>query len=266
MEKTLKWVCVGVYSALLILVGMIIFNCNRLNNSTQTTDVEFPAKVIQNRTYDNLVQVTGDNNIVNVNMVVPSDISPNYRESYISQIANIRWKLGDTKFTMRDALYLLDKIEYYARKNNLSLTAALTIVNVESDFNKNAYVKSTRAYGLTQSTPVCLNEYNWMNETDYTVDDLFDVDINLEVGFWYYNRILTHYNDYYGYITTSTPEKALRDAYLAYNVGVTMFDKIGQSGRNELRNGVYPCNMYGSQKGEAYEPINRYLKLAMDWS
>lgn len=261
MEKKLKLVAFfGIYYTFVLLIGIMVINsyrtCTKINNDFQETQ----------QININTFKIYNDKNIIDVDTKPTIIEEPINRENYVYQIANIRWGLGDKNFTIQHAHELLNKIEFYAKNNDLTLQSALTIVNVESDFNKNAYVKSTQAYGLTQSTPVCLNEYNWMNGTDYTVDDLFDVDINLEVGFWYYNRILTHYNDCYGYITTSTPENALRDAYLAYNVGVTMFDKIGQSGRNELRNGVYPCNMYGSQKGEAYEPINRYLKLAMDWS
>lgn len=263
MERKLKWAILVIYSALVVLIGVMTFNyCH----SQPKKDVEFPVEVIQNGDNNTLVQINGDNNIVNVNVIVPPVIKPSYREPYIAQIATIRWGFGDKNFTMQDALELLDKIEYHGKNNNISLSDALTIVNAESDFRADAYVESTQATGLTQSTPICLNEYNRHNGTNYTMEDLFDVDINLEVGFWYYNRILTHYADHYGYISTSTPEKALRDAYIAYNIGVTMFNTIGRDGRNELRNGVYPCNMYGSRKGDAYEPIGRYLKLAMDWS
>ena len=261
MEKKLKWTIVVVYSALLILIGIMVYGYNK---SKKVQEAGFPVEMLQDVSDTTVVEINRNSN-VNV-IPQPQIISPRLQEPYISQIAEIRWKQGDKNFTMFDALALLDKIDFYAKRNNLSLQNALTIVNVESDFNAMAYHKYSQAYGLTQSTPVCLKEYNEVNNTDYTLDDLFDVDVNLEIGFWYYNRILTHYSDSYGYITTSTPEKALRDAYLAYNIGVTMFNSIGRSGRNDLRNGIYRCNMYGSSKGDVYEPISRYLRLAMDWS
>ena len=94
---------------------------------------------------------------------------------------------------------------------------------------------------------------------------MMNPELNLEDGFWYYNRILTHYSDYYGYITTTTEETRLRDAYICYNVGVTVFNKIGWNGRHSLRTGTYPSDMYGSKKGDVYEPMNRFNKLAKIW-
>ena len=263
IEKMLKWAIVVVYSALFILIGILVY---RYCKYTKAPENKAHVEVLQDVSDTTKVEINGDNNVVNINVIPQQqNVKPQFLETYISQIAEIRWLNGDKKFTMLDALELLNKIEFYAKRNNLSLQSALTIVNVESDFNAKAYRKSAQAYGLTQLTPLCLKEYNELNNTNYTLDDLFDVDVNLEIGFWYFNRILTHYSDSYGYITTSTPEKALRDAYLAYNVGVTTFSIIGRRGRNDLRNGIYPCDMYGSKKGDVYEPMNRYSRLAMYW-
>lgn len=269
MEKKLKWACIGIYSFLFVIICMMVVDFHSTkkvpHDETQMDTIPVPGMI------DYTIPQIGEM----VEEVVATTVQPvpqlvdqlaALRESYVAQIASIRWGYGDTDFTLEDAENLLDKIERHASNNNISLQNALTIVNVESDFKSTAYHKNTHAYGLTQSTPVCLNEYNLHNGTKYTLSDLFDEDINLEVGFWYYNRILTHYADTYDYITTSTPETSLRDAYLAYNIGVTKFNSIGRTGRNDLRNGIYPCNMYGSKKGDTYFPIHRYSKLARDWS
>lgn len=187
-------------------------------------------------------------------------------DEYINKIIIARLNQKDMNFSFYDAVSLLDKIVKYSDMHDISLESALLIVHVESDFNPNAYNKRGKAYGLCQITNVCLDEYNWMHNTSYTLEDMYNPDLNLDVGFWYYNRIMTHYSDYYGYITTRTEELQLRDAYLCYNVGVTMFNKIGRKGRNALRTGTYPCNMYGAKKGETYLPIGRYKELAKIWS
>ena len=87
MERKLKWAILVIYSALIVLIGVMTFNyCH----SQPKKDVEFPVEVIQNGDNNTLVQINGDNNIVNVNMIVPPVIKPSYREPYIAQIATIR--------------------------------------------------------------------------------------------------------------------------------------------------------------------------------
>ena len=258
-NKTLKMVCVGVYTALFILIGVTIYNF------AHTPTVSTEPKEITLTESTNAVQVIGNNNVINVKLskdYQPDVVNMNYAE----RILYARWENGETSYSLYEAINLLKLITKKAEKHGFTTNEGLIIVNVESDFKIDAYNRGGNAHGLTQSTPVCLEEYNLYHGTKYKIIDLYDPEINLEVGFWYYRRILTHYADCYGYISDSSPEKALRDAYIAYNIGVTTFNKIGRSGRNDLRNGVYPCNMYGSKKGDAYTPVSRYLRLASDWS
>ena len=183
----------------------------------------------------------------------------------LNKIYEIRQELGDKDFKLKDAKYILTKIKYWCDYYNLSLKDGLIIVNVESDFKKDA--TNSLARGLTQITKDCLTEYNNYSKEKYTFDDMLDPDINLKVGFWYYDRILNHYSTFEEYgITTSTPEKALRDSYIAYNIGITKFKDLGRSGRNALRNGIYPERMYGFAKGSKYSPVKRYYRILDYWS
>lgn len=187
----------------------------------------------------------------------------------VSTIMRIRIdECGDKEFTFGEACEIFNKIKLYSEKHDISVRDALIIVNIESDFKTDAYNAYGEAYGLCQVTQSCLDEYNWNHYgvAGYVLEDMYDVDANLEVGFWYYNRILTHYSDYYGYITTSSPDKAIRDAYIAYNVGVTVFNKIGRDGRNMLRNGKFPANSYRYKKGYKYGPIFRFYRVLDNWS
>ena len=184
-----------------------------------------------------------------------------------SEIIDKIYKVQANKnFTRDDAVSLFYKIQFYASRYGLSLREALTIVNVESDFTINAYNSRGKAYGLCQITQSCLAEWNKYHPNNmYSISQVLDVDINLNIGFWYYNQILTKYADRYNYITTTSLEKSIRDAYIAYNVGPSIFNSIGIEGRNCLRNGIYPISMYGCKKGSTYKPIFRLYEVLDDW-
>ena len=261
--KTLKWFCVAIYTALVFMIILCILNIDSSKNQ-EVFQKEVTPVVYSNN--NNSIQVVGNNNTINVKVVKHTPSKKTMYSEYANKIAITRWENFDLSFTVEDGLRLLKKIEKYSIIHGFTLEEGLTIVNVESDFKSDAYNKYGNAYGLTQVTPPCLTEYNWSHNTNYTLNDLFNEDINLEIGLWYYRYILTHYADHYDYITTTTPETTLRDAYICYNVGVTKFHTIGRDGRNELRRGVYPCDMYGSKKGDVYEPIKRYMRLASSWS
>lgn len=185
----------------------------------------------------------------------------------IYKILKKRTDLGDENFSVGDAHNLYRKISYYSEKYNILIKDALVIVNVESDFKTDAYNERGKAYGLTQITSPCLKEYNNVNGTNYKLENMFDIDLNLEVGFWYYSRLMKHYSKFNEYgITLTSDTTALRDSYIAYNIGVTEFKNAGRDGRNQLRNGVYPRNMHGYKKGTPYKPITRYYKIVEEWS
>ena len=87
----------------------------------------------------------------------------------------------------------------------------------------------------------------------------------LDVGFWYYSQILTRYQDFYGYITETSDDTKVRDAYIAYNVGVTTFARVGRDGRNSFRRGVWPISLYGHESGDTYYPMERFQSKLLAW-
>ena len=210
-----------------------------------------------------------NNSISNTNncVLVEQKIETNENSQY-SNYPELAKKIYETRyknnknFTQREAFELLYKVAHYADKHNLDLLEALVIINVESDFKTHAYNRNGEAYGLCQITQTCLDEYNLKNKTHYDLIDAFDPDINLEVGFWYYNRILTRYNDHYEYIEGNLP---IVDAYIAYNVGVTIYHKVGFNGRKMLREGKFPLNAFGYKCGDTYRPILRLYKMLNLW-
>lgn len=209
------------------------------------------------------VVIKGNNNTV---VFFDNPWNDDYPERCAGRIFGARKSCGDDKFDIDDASYLVGKIMTYADKYGIPYLDAFVIVNVESDFKKTAYNKKGGAYGLCQITAPCLAEYNNINGTDYDIEAVMDIDINLDVGFWYYKRLMEHYSAFPDYgITTTNNRGMLRDCYIAYNIGVTKFRNLGSHGRNSMRNGVYPESMYGNNKGDLYKPIIRFYQIYDYW-
>lgn len=271
LTKKLKVLCITIYSAVVIALVALICTVAVEERKAEKTSI-----VVQGDAKESVL-VQGNNNIVNVN-VWP--VAKNYETMaligvYSSKVLDIvrkEWSDGPdkTNFSLSDANNLLQKINFYSTKHRIDLTTAIQIVAIESSFNASAHNVGGGAYGLCQVTRPCLDEYNRELGKSYSLEDMYDTDRNLEVGFWYYHRILTWYADKYDYITTTTERARLRDAYIAYNYGVTAFKDIGRSGRNDLRNGIYPKytykgKNYGGPIGSVYSPMNRFNRIYDEW-
>lgn len=104
--------------------------------------------------------------------------------------------------------------------------------------------------GLMQCSKYALADYNRINKTEYTMDDLFDIDINIEIGTWYYSQFTT--------ISDSWTE-----IYVIYNVGYGNFRKInpywfyGRDGLlyNDYKNSFFYMN-------DVYPPSCSYKRLS----
>ena len=244
-KKSLIVLCI-----FLITVFYVVFNKKPLKK-----DIDFPKEILKE--YIDTI------NDADINF----KLDENFNFEYVSKIIEVRLICGDSNLIVRDTIELQKKICEYSNKYNLTHEEGFIIVHTESDFKINAYNRYGNAVGLCQITEPCVREYNNMHGTEYTLEQMYDVDLNLEVGFWYFNRLLNHYSKYSEYgITTDTRRQALRDCYIAYNIGITKFKEVGRYGRNQLRIGYYPANMYGAKKGDIYQPINRYRNIYNIWS
>lgn len=244
-KKSLIVLCI-----FLITVFYVVFNKKPLKK-----DIEFPKEILKE--YIDTI------NDADINF----KLDENFNSEYVSRIIDVRLICGDSNLIVRDTIELQKKICEYSNKYNLTHEEGFIIVHTESDFKINAYNRYGNAVGLCQITEPCVREYNNMHGTEYTLEQMYDVDLNLEVGFWYFNRLLNHYSKYSEYgITTDTRRQALRDCYIAYNIGITKFKEVGRYGRNQLRIGYYPVNMYGAKKGDIYQPIYRYRNIYNIWS
>jgi len=246
-NKSLIVFCAVIYTALFSLIGALFIEVH-ISNKRQiqqlTKEIKAPDAVSSpQRGYAAIPTIT----IVNygtVNMTVNSYSNP----LYIQNIINVRTAYDDPKFTgdeaWDNASSLFSKIAKYAADYNINLIDALTLVHVESDFKEDAHRKDTTATGLCQITKICLSDFNDITKKNYTMHDMFDVNKNLEVGFWYFARLLD--DEYYGkkYLIEN-----IEDAYLAYNCG----PKYYKDHKYELKNGTYRGYSYGA--GDRWDTI-----------
>lgn len=88
------------------------------------------------------------------------------------------------------------------------------IAQLESDGNALAYNSQTQATGMYQITPICLQEYNQINNTRYTLDMMYDVRYCYEVAYWYLHKRIPQMLMYYGHKVTD------KNTLTCYNAGI----------------------------------------------
>lgn len=237
-NKGLIALCVVIYATLFILIGILFIEVHTNNKQQQQLAKETKELNIVNMSQRESAAVPTIT-IVNygtINVTVSQPFS-----SYIQKIIDARTAYGDSKFigdnAWDNASELFNKIVKYAEYYNIDIIDALTLVHVESDFNEKAYHKNTSATGLCQITNVCLDDFNRVTKKSYTMYDMFDANKNLEVGFWYFARLLN--DEYYG---KKCLIENIEDAYLAYNCGPTYYKNY----KYELKNGTYKKGSYGA--------------------
>ena len=191
--------------------------------------------------------------------------TPIYTKEYVEKQYYVK-QLTQFVSNSKAAKSLSTLIIEAADNHELNYSIAFTLVHVESDFTVRASNKYSGARGLCQVTKPCLREYNNWHKKKYSFDDMFDAEKNLEVGFWYFSRILNHYSSFPNFgITTSNEQSLFRDAYIIYNIGIYEFKRIGQAGRNKLRSGVVPAKFSYAPKGTRYDPYYRYIEKLQIW-
>ena len=89
----------------------------------------------------------------------------------------------------------LEYVEYYAAKNDIDPLFVLSIIRVESNFDKNVTSKKG-AKGLMQ---VMDSTALWANETikidEFSTDLLYNPEQNIKIGTWYLKWLKDKYKD-----------------------------------------------------------------------
>ena len=72
------------------------------------------------------------------------------------------------------------------------------IAQIESSNNPDAYNKGSKATGMYQITPICLKDYNQLNNRQFELSEMFDPAKAEIVARWYLNRripaLLKHFH------------------------------------------------------------------------
>jgi len=165
-------------------------------------------------------------------------------------------KKAELDMDWNDALYVSETITRKAKEAGLDPRDALILCHVESDFKYDANNKRGGAVGLCQITKPCLKEYNDWTGNSYTMNDMWEIDKNLTVGFWYMKHLMTVYAKR-GY-----PIHTIRDAYIAYNVGPSYYKNA--KNREMLEAGKH-YNKY-TKRWEVYNANKRFDRIAQSYS
>lgn len=126
-------------------------------------------------------------------------------------------------------------------------------INESNIMNVNPRARSSvDCRGLMQCSKYALADYNRINKTEYTMDDLFNISINIEIGTWYYSQF-------------TTVSDSWTEIYVIYNVGYGNYRKVnpywfyGRDGLlyNDYKNSFFYMN-------DVYPPDCSYKRLSGD--
>ncbi len=105
-------------------------------------------------------------------------------------------------------------------------------IQIESSGHSWAYNKGSGARGLMQIVPTVLDEWNHHHPSQkYEIDDLFNSEINIEIGTWYLDRIKNHYLPHYGL------KDSIENIITAYNWGIGNLRNTREERDKDRRNG-----------------------------
>lgn len=145
---------------------------------------------------------------------------PSYNEivTYIKKVNDevVRWELGPqlTDVQIRE---ILVSIEHHCVTYGVNKYTILAMMTTESSLiiRIPSFLGAQYGRGLLQVSEIALKDFNDWTGKGYTVEDLYTIDRNIEVGVWVFNQ-----NYYYGVETDFE-----HGAIIAYNVGANDYKK-----------------------------------------
>src|SRR5574344_1077117 len=111
-------------------------------------------------------------------------------------------------------------IYFQNQKTGIPIYIILALVDSETEFISSAdsFIGASAGRGLTQISEIALCEYNRYHSKKYTNKDLYNIDINLEIGCWMLLQVKEVYP------TVLVMENLnLNKTYIEYNVGWSNF-------------------------------------------
>ena len=120
-------------------------------------------------------------------------------------VSYIRWRTTRYDYIIAQA----------ATKYGLDFHLVKSLIYEESWFNRDAHGKAGEM-GLMQITPVAADDYAQAGKVKIHIEDLYDPELNVEVGCWYLRVSIDRYKDF---------EDPLPYALARYNAGEARVNK-----------------------------------------
>ncbi len=112
-------------------------------------------------------------------------------------------------------ILLLFTYQLSAQRINLDV-----IAKIESSNNPYAHNKTDGgSRGLYQISPICLKDYNKVNNTDYELKDLFNINVNKKIASWYFEVRIPYM------LKRNNIKVTLENKIICYNAGITYLTK-----------------------------------------
>jgi hypothetical protein len=148
----------------------------------------------------------------------------------------------------------ISKAVYYQnQKTGIPIYIIMSLIDTESEFVSSAdsFIDASNGRGLTQISEIALYEYNRYHKNKYTSQDLYSIDINLEIGCWMLLQVKKVYPKIVG-----IEQLSWNDAYIAYNVGWSNYTNY----KKDYYNG------YDVVHHKSYRALNRWKSKLSYWS
>lgn len=204
-------------------------------------------------------ETTFDNNIVAENVIYVEENENNYKDNWDEKITREVEKASLKYDVPEFVIYAI-----IATESNFHRTEDIDLFNISSVNYRARSVYDCR--GLMQVSQYALDDFNRIHNTYYNMNDLYKVDINIDVGVWYFTQFRT--------VAFSWTEM-----YVIYNVGYAKYNKVNYNWfkhidnnwynkqRNSFffMNGVMPPidsskSLHGRNKLPVYRPKDRFDK------
>lgn len=184
----LKTLCLTIWSGVFILI--LLFIC------------KITAEPVIVYTEQTVVNNYQPNNYQSIEVATAKDITIDDAVKYAKTINAKR--ITEVAFEMKE-------------KYNLPLYVIFALIDTESEFYRtaNSPLGKSSGRGLLQVSEICLKDFNNKSgQKVKTVNDLYYIYDNMNIGCWYFSR-LYNLKSIYTY----------SQAYIAYNVGIGNYEK-----------------------------------------
>jgi hypothetical protein len=141
----------------------------------------------------------------------------NYGDNIKQETISLIKKISKHRSSNTEALFIYECIIDGCEKYDIPNKYVFGMGAQESRFISSARNKRTKATGILQICPDGLTDYNNWNGTNYELDDMFDVKLNIEVGLWNLKQ--------QAYYLRKEPRISYSDCIIAYNTGIGHFKK-----------------------------------------